>query len=89
MKFTTHVMTRAQQRSTTQKDIEFLVANATQVTDGYFLSNKDVDAIVRSHKREIRRCERLRGRFVVVDGETVISIYPANRRKQKRLLRYR
>ena len=36
MKFTRHVMARAGQHATTQMDIEFLVANGTQVADGYF-----------------------------------------------------
>lgn len=76
------------QRGMRDDDLRLLLATATQVApDAYILTDADVTREINHRKREIERLERLRNRKVVVDGATVISLYPSRPKDQRRTLR--
>ena len=87
MEFSSHARKRMQQRAMSLTDVETIVSNGTQVGDGYLLRERDVNKEVARLKSQIRVLERLRNRAVICDRGTVITVYPAAKRKQKQLLR--
>ena len=86
MEFSSHARKRMQQRSMSLTDVEMIVSHGTQVRDGYLLRERDVNKEVSRLKSEIRALERLRNRAVICDRGTVVTVYPAAKRKQKKLL---
>lgn len=81
-----HARRRMQQRATSLTDIEEIMVQGTRVRDGYLLRKRDVNKAISRLKGEIKRLERLKNRAVISIGETVITVYPASKRGQKRLL---
>lgn len=81
-----HARKRMQQRATSSTDVEAIMVHGTQVRGGYLLRRRDVEEAISGLKSEIRRLERLKNRAVISDRSTVITVYPASRRKQKQLL---
>lgn len=86
MEFSIHARKRMQQRAMSLTDVETIVSHGTQVRDGYLLRERDVKEEVSRLKGQIRALERLRNRAVICDRGTVITVYPAAKRKQKQLL---
>ena len=86
MEITAHAQKRMQQRGMKAADIELIINFGTSVPDGYLLRRKDVTEAVSDLKKDITRLERLEGRVVITSGETVVTVYPTGRAKQKRLL---
>lgn len=86
MEFSSHARKRMQQRAMSLTDVETIISRGTQVRDGYLLLERDVNKEVSRLKSEIRALERLRNRVVICDRGTVITVYPAAKRRQKQLL---
>lgn len=83
-----HAEVRARQRGIRESDIPVIVAAGTPVDDdSVFLSARDVDREVQRRKREICALERLRGCRVVIEGQTVVTIYRPSSKTEKKLLR--
>ena len=88
MRFSKHAMIRMQQRGRSDDDIDAIMSFGTQTRDGYLLRRRDVDERTRALKKEIERLHRLRGWAVITgDGGAVVTLYPAHRKKQSRMLR--
>jgi hypothetical protein len=83
-----HAESRAQQRGIRESDIPVIVGAGTPIDDdGVFLLARDVDREIQRRKREICALERLRGCRVVIDGQTVVTIYRPSSKTEKKLLR--
>ena len=83
-----HAEVRAQQRGIRESDIPVIVAAGTPVDDdSVFLLARDVDREIQRRKREICALERLRGCRVVIEGQTVVTIYRPSSKTKKKLLR--
>jgi hypothetical protein len=84
VRFTRHAEVRMQQRGFRKTDIDLVLSVATQVADdAYFLTDQDAAREIEQRKREIQQLERLRGSKVIVEGDTLITLYhavPAARR---------
>ncbi len=86
MELSNHARKRLQQRAMNSGDVEAIMMYGTQVPGGYLLRARDVNEALLELKGQIIMLERLKGRVVIADRQTVITAYPASRRKQKRLL---
>ena len=75
-----------QQRAMNSADVDTIMSYGTQVPGGHLLRERDVNEAISGLKGEIRRLERLKNRAVISDRETIVTVYPASRRKQKQLL---
>jgi hypothetical protein len=86
--FTNHAEARVRQRGIRESDIPVIVAAGTPVDDdSVFLLARDVDREIQQRKREICALERLRGCRVVIEGQTVVTIYRPSSKTEKKLLR--
>lgn len=64
------------QRGFRNADIGLVLSVATRVADdAFFLSDKDAAREIERRRREIQQLERLRGTKVIVEGESLITIY--------------
>lgn len=83
-----HAAIRARQRGLRERDIDVIIqTGSTLDAESIFLRNRDVEREIREHKQAITALERLRGWRVVVAGETVVTVYRASRKTEKRLVR--
>jgi hypothetical protein len=83
-----HAEARAQQRGIRESDIPVIVAAGTLVDDdSVFLLARDVEREIQKRKREICALERLRGCRVVIEGQTLVTIYRPSSKTEKKLLR--
>lgn len=87
MELSKHANRRLQQRGMRAADVEAIVAYGTPVRDGYVLRTRDANEAILELKKMIRALERLKERVVIANGQTVVTTYPASRRKQRSLLR--
>lgn len=81
-----HATIRADQRGLTRSDIDMALLLGTEVEGGYFVREKDCDAVIHDLKRLICRITRLRGKRVVVAGSNVVTTYHAKPKKARHLL---
>ena len=82
-----HAQQRLQQRGLTGSDIDLILAHGTETRDGYFLRRADVEEATKRLQKLIDWIIRLEGKYVVVEGDTVITAYHPSKKKQKRVLR--
>ena len=83
-----HANARIRQRGFSESDVELIVSLGTQVEDGAVLLRKqDVDREVRNLEREKQRLHRLKNTKVVVNGETVVTVYRTGKSSQRTTLR--
>jgi hypothetical protein len=75
------------QRGISTDDLEFIKWIGTEIEGGYFVREKDFQALDRELKRLREQARRLVGKRVVVVGDHVVTAYHAGRTKQRRLLR--
>ena len=81
LRFTSHAEARMRQRGYRDADIGFVLSVATRVSeDAFFLSDKDAAREIERRRHEIQQLERLRGTKVILEGESFITIYHADRR---------
>ena len=86
MDLSSHARKRLQQRGMSSADVEAIVVYGTAVPGGYLLRARDVNEAISDLKGQISMLERLKNRVVIADRQTVITAYPASKRKQIRLL---
>lgn len=85
---TQHADRRMNQRGIRKEDIGLILAAADQVaSDAYLMTNEIVDEEIARRKKEIHQLERLRGKKLIVERDTVITTYHATRRDQKKTYR--
>lgn len=83
-----HAAARVQQRGVRESDIPVILDAGTPVDDeSVLLLSQDVDREIRKYKKAISTLERLRGCRVIMAGETVVTVYRATHKTEKRLLR--
>jgi len=86
LSLTKHAGIRLAQRSIRLEDADLIAAIGTEVADGFFVRNKDCEAIEHQLKQLADRIRRLRGkRLVVLSGQILTGYHPTTRR-QRRLL---
>ena len=86
MNLSIHAQQRLQQRGLSESDIDLILTHGTQTHDGYYLRQKDVKEVEQELRKVITRLTRLAGKFVVVDGDTVITAYHPGKKKGKKVL---
>ena len=84
-----HAEERMQQRGMRPSDIQLICEFGTETRDGYFLRSRDKARAISDLKNLIGRLEHLDSRYVVVDGNHVLTAYKASTRKQKKILNCR
>ena len=85
---TEHAMIRQSQRGFKADDFKQIAQHGTPVGDmEILLTDKDVQHAISARKREIQALERLKNRLIVVDGQTVITAYRLDKKKQRSRLR--
>lgn len=76
LRFTHHAETRMRQRGFRNADVSLVLSVATRVAeDAFFLSDKDAAREIERRRHEIQQLERLRGTKLIVEGESLITIY--------------
>ena len=81
---THHAQARMRQRGFKEEDADLIFRVGTRVADDAFLlTDKDAACAIRKCKQEIQQLERLRGSKVIVEGETLITLYHATLRPRR------
>jgi hypothetical protein len=81
LRFTHHAETRMRQRGFRNADVGLVLSVATRVADdAFFLSDKDAAREIQRRRHEIQQLERLRGTKLIVEGESLITIYQSDRK---------
>jgi hypothetical protein len=75
------------QRGLNLNELDLIMRVAAEVEGGFFVRDKDVADIERTLKRVIERLRKLKGKRLVVEGNTLITAYHANHRDERRLMR--
>lgn len=83
---TKHAQARLQQRGLKLQDIELIGQYGEYVDKGILMTTDAVDEALASLKRRMKRLEKLRGRLLITDGDTVVTIYRATDKQTKLLL---
>jgi hypothetical protein len=87
-RYCAHALMRLRQRGRRFQDVDLILRYGTTVSgDGIVLRENDVARTVRELKAQCERIQRLTNWKVVMAGETVVTVYPASQRHQKRLTR--
>ena len=89
MNITKHAQQRIQQRGLSATDLEIILTHGTETRGGYYLRRKDTERVEVELKKLINQLHRLTGKYVVVEGNTVITAYHPGQRSQKNVLRNR
>jgi PHD/YefM family antitoxin component YafN of YafNO toxin-antitoxin module len=84
---TGHAAIRMAQRAIRVRDAELIVLIGTEVEDGYLVREKDYQQVERTLKELLNRFRLPVGKRLVVADGTVVTVYHATRRQQRRLLR--
>lgn len=85
LSLTHHAETRMRQRGYKDEDVDLVFRVGTRVADDAFLlTDKDAARAIRKRKQEIQQLERLRGSQVIVEGETLITLYHTTMRPRRR-----
>lgn len=87
LRTTKHAATRLQQRGFKSGDVEIIEQFGTPSDDGFLMLGKDADLAIAELKAVISEIERLKNRFIVVKGASIVSAYPTTARKCRRLLK--
>lgn len=89
MKLTFHAQMRMQQRAVRDRDLPLIQEVGTEFKDGLILLDRNVDKAIFERREEIQRLEKLRGKAVIIAGDTVLTTYNPCRKKKKQILRER
>ncbi len=84
--FTHHGTLRAAQRGIDGDDIDLVMMIGTEVEGGYFVRDKDCEAVEQNLKHLMDRLRRLRGKRIVVANGRIVTAYHARPKKERRLL---
>ena len=63
--------------------IHILLYRLLAILYTFLLTDKDAARAIRKRKQEIQQLERLRGSQVIVEGETLITLYHATQRTRR------
>jgi hypothetical protein len=88
-RLTRHSTERQRQRGYLKEDLGLVLEVGTPAGNAVLLTDRDVNERVAECRRRISQLERLRGTAVILDGDTILSVYRARRHKARRLLRHR
>ena len=86
MNLSSHAQQRLRQRGLTRSDIDLILMHGTETRDGYYLRLRDVEDAENEHRKLVNQLNRLAGKYVVVEADTVITAYHPGKKKQKRVL---
>lgn len=85
LSLTRHAEAQMRQRGYKDEDVDLVFRVGTRVADDAFLlTDKDTARAIRKRKQEIQQLERLRGSQVIVEGETLITLYHTTMRPRRR-----
>lgn len=85
LSLTRHAEARMRQRGYKDEDVDLVFRVGKRVADDAFLlTDKDAARAIRKRKQEIQQLERLRGSQVIVEGETLITLYHTTMRPRRR-----
>lgn len=84
---TEHALVRMSQRGIRFDDLVLAELIGTEVEDGWLVRRKDMQAFARELKKLADQARRLVGKRAVRVGDTVVTVYHANRAKEQQLLR--
>ncbi len=84
-----HAVVRMNQRGYRPTDLDLVQEIATEVPDGLYVRQKDVDQKIRELEQEVERLRRLAGTYVVESSELIVAIYRPGATKSRRILRGR
>jgi len=88
LRLSKHATNRVRQRGVRESDIPVIMNAGTPIgNDSVYLLSQDVDREIREHKQAIAKLERLRGCRVVIEDQTVVTVYRPSRKTGKKLLR--
>lgn len=84
---TRHAIVRMGQRGIQAGDIPWILAIATEVPDGFLVTDKDVAAFERQLKTVIQRLRHLRGKRLVSRDDALVTAFHATKRQAHNLIR--
>ena len=84
----THAIARMAQRGIRLSDVDLALEIGTAVADGVLIRERDYQEIERATKEFLRRVRALKGKRLVVAGDTIVTAYHASRAEERRLLRH-
>ena len=87
MNISRHAEARLQQRGISSAKIDVVWRYGAIVACGYLMRRKDIKRVSSRDKTMAKHLQALDGLLLVVEGETLVTAYFADREKQKRLLR--
>jgi hypothetical protein len=85
---TRHALIRTAQRALDTEDVDLMMCMGTEVEGGYFVREKDFQALEHQLKRLRDHARRLVGKRLVVNGDRVVTAYHARPTKARWLLRH-
>jgi hypothetical protein len=78
LQLTRHAEMRMRQRGFRKTDVNLVFSVATRVAeDAFFLTDEDAAREIKQRKHEIQQLERLRGSKIIVEGDTLVTLYHA------------
>lgn len=78
-----HALARMRQRGYRKTDLELVLRYGTRCKDGVLLDRKTADQAVLELKHEMAEVERLSGTLVILNGNTVKTLYRPTRKKRR------
>lgn len=84
---THHAAVRMAQRGILPKDAELISLVGTEVEDGYFVRDKDIEPIEHALKTLLQRLRRVVGKRLIVGSGRIVTAYHPGRATQRRVLR--
>ncbi|HMR34606.1 MAG TPA: hypothetical protein PKA13_13570 [Geminicoccaceae bacterium] len=76
LRLTRHAEVRMRQRGFRKADVDLVLSVATRVADdAFFLTDRDVAREIERRKHEIQQLERLRGSKIIIDADSLITLY--------------
>ena len=85
---TQHALIRMAQRALDTEEVDLIMWMGTEVEGGYFVREKDFQALDQKLKQLRDHARRVVGKRLVVEGGRVVTAYHARRTKKRWLLRH-
>ena len=89
MHFIYHVERIIRQRGIKDSDIDFILEYGTCKGQRAMITNKDCNIIVTKAKKSIDIANRLCGKQIIMDGDSVITAYHGSSAQQSRFMSYK
>jgi len=84
-----HAQRRLRQRSFREADLDRVRRYGEDFDDGFVMSNRSINEHIKQLKSEIQHLERLKDAVLIEQGNTIVTVYRSDRRRQRRALRGR